>query len=244
METKVTKEDILAGRLVLYSDLSQCFYYPAKPTLSLIKGEMESHLPFYELVGIDPEAHFGAIKRWVKGYKEEGDLWLDLQKEYTRLFINAMPKVPAPPYGSLYLEKEGLLWGYTTVEAVKLYIEGGLKIADNFKDIPDHFAVELEFMWYLIREEIKARGGVIGDESSGDSGCGGVNAKDSKRARKMVNLQAKFFMKNLGAWYDVFLEKVISSTRLVFYSEVSALARKFLTREMMVYLTERRGAMV
>lgn len=244
VETEITKEDILVGRLVVYSDLSQCFYYPAKPTLSLIKGEMESHLPFYELVGIDAEPHFEVIKRWVKGYNEDGDLWLELQKEYTRLFINAMPKVPAPPYGSVYMEKDGLLWGYTTVGAVKLYIEGGLKIADNFKDIPDHFAVELEFMWYLIREEIKARGGVIGDKSSGDGGCGGVNAKDSKRARKMANLQSKFLKKYLGVWYEVFLEKVISSTKSVFYSEVSALARKFLTREMMVYLTERRGAKV
>jgi putative dimethyl sulfoxide reductase chaperone len=86
--------------------------------------------------------------------------WLELQKEYTRLFVNAIPKVEAHPYGSLYLEKDGLVWGLTTVEAVKLYIEAGLKMADDFKDVPDHFATELEFMWYLVREELKAKGGI------------------------------------------------------------------------------------
>lgn len=241
VETQVTKKDMLVGRLVVYSDLSQCFYYPDEKTIALIKGEMEAHLPFYELVGIDLKPHLDAIKRWMQGLNDDGDIWLELQKEHTRLFINARPKVPAPPYGSLYLEKDGLLWGKTTVDAVKLYIESGLKMADDFKDIPDHFAAELEFMWYLIREEIKARCGVINDKSSGDGGNVGV---DIKKARKMANLQKKFLKKHLGVWYEMFLDKVRSSTSSVFYIEMSALAREFISREKMLYLSDRRGAKV
>jgi len=236
-ETQVGREDLLAGRLVVYSDLSQCFYYPAKPTIALLKGEMEAHLPFYELLDLDPKPHLDAIKRWMQSFKEDGDIWLELQKEHTRLFINAKPKAQASPYGSLYMEKEGLVWGKTTVEAVKLYIEAGLKVAEHFKDIPDHFAAELEFMWYLIREEIKARGGVLEDKASGDGGSVGV---DIEKAEKMADLQSKFLKKHLGAWHEAFLNRVRFYTSSVFYSEVSALARDFQSKEKL-YLTSKRG---
>lgn len=231
VEYAVEKDELLAGRLVVYSDLAQCFYYPAKPTMDLLKGEMEAHLPFYELVGLDLKPQLDAIKRWVQSYEGDGDVWLALQKEYTRLFIIAKPKVPAPPYGSLYLEKEWLVWGKTTVEAVKLYAEAGLKVAEHFKDIPDHFAAELEFMWYLIREEIKARGGVLEEKASGDGGSEGV---DLEKAEKMSDLQKTFLKNHIGAWYEEFLQRVISADKSVFYSEMSALTSEFLSKEMSI----------
>jgi TorA maturation chaperone TorD len=224
VETEVRKEDLLAGRLVVYADLAQCFYYPAKPTISLLKGEMEDHLPFYELVGLDLKPHLDAIKKWMRGYNENlGDMWLDLQREYTRLFIIAKPKVPAPPYGSLYLEKDWLVWGKTTVDAVKFYADAGLKVAEHFKDIPDHFAAELEFMWYLIREEIMARGGALAEGSSE------VNVE---KAEKMADLQITFLKEHLGVWSENFLGRVRSSARSAFYSEVCAMAGEFISREM------------
>jgi putative dimethyl sulfoxide reductase chaperone len=216
------QEGLLIGRMVVYSDLTQCFYYPARPTMDLLKGGMEAHLPFFELVDLDLKPHLDEIKQWMQSYEDDGHIWLDLQKEYTRLFINARPKVPAPPYGSLYLENKGMIWGETTLEAVKLYGEAGLKVAEDFKDIPDHFAAELEFMWYLIREEIKARGLLINNSS-------GI---DMKKAEKMADMQPRFLRDHLGLWFERFLDKVITSTRLVFYREVSALTREFISNEM------------
>jgi TorA maturation chaperone TorD len=124
-----------------------------------------------------------------------------------------------------------MIWGETTVEAVKLYVEAGLKVAEDFKDIPDHFATELEFMWYLIREEIKARGGVLEDKASGDGGSEGV---DLEKAEKMSDLQGKFFRKHIGAWYEKFLQRVISADKSVFYSELSVLTSEFLSKEMSI----------
>jgi len=223
VETPVGKEDMLAGRLVVYSDLAQCFYYPAKPVIALLKGEMEAHLPFYEIVGIDLKPRLDAIKEWMRSYEEVDSMLLDLRREYTRLFINAMPKVPAPPYGSLYLEKDWLVWGKTTVDAVKLYADAGLKVAEHFKDIPDHFAAELEFMWFLIREEIKARGVAPAEDSSG------VNVE---KAEKMADLQRTFLKEHIGVWYEKFLERMRSAAGTVFYSEVCALAGEFISKEM------------
>ncbi len=62
-----------------------------------------------------------------------------LQTEYVRLFDNALPEVPCPPYGSIYLE--GRLEGETTAELARLMARRGLQ-----PDGPaDHISTELEF---------------------------------------------------------------------------------------------------
>jgi len=66
-----------------------------------------------------------------------------LQGEYVRLFINALPEVPCPPYGSVYLE--GSLMGESTVRLKKLYASYGWQT----DEMADHIAVELEFLALL-----------------------------------------------------------------------------------------------
>lgn len=66
-----------------------------------------------------------------------------LQAEYVRLFINALPEVPCPPYGSFYLE--GALMGESTVRLRKLYAGYGWQT----DEMADHIAVELEFLALL-----------------------------------------------------------------------------------------------
>jgi len=66
-----------------------------------------------------------------------------LQAEYVRLFINALPEVPCPPYGSFYLE--GTLMGESTVRLQKLYARHGWQTDEP----ADHLAVELEFLALL-----------------------------------------------------------------------------------------------
>ncbi len=66
-----------------------------------------------------------------------------LQNAYVRLFINALPEVPCPPYGSYYLE--GVLMGEITIRLARMYGEYGFKL----KEMADHIAVELEFLALL-----------------------------------------------------------------------------------------------
>jgi len=66
-----------------------------------------------------------------------------LQAAYVRLFINALPEVPCPPYGSFYLE--GALMGETTVRLGRLYAQYGFQA----EELADHIAVELEFLALL-----------------------------------------------------------------------------------------------
>ena len=66
-----------------------------------------------------------------------------LENEYVRLFINAMPEVPCPPYGSVYLE--GSVMGESTLKVAEIYRKYGVASEEP----ADHIAVETEFLAWL-----------------------------------------------------------------------------------------------
>jgi TorA maturation chaperone TorD len=68
---------------------------------------------------------------------------LRLETEYVRLFINAMPEVPCPPYGSVYLE--GSVMGASTLRVIEIYRKYGMAT----DELADHIAVECEFLAWL-----------------------------------------------------------------------------------------------
>ena len=72
----------------------------------------------------------------------------ELQLEYTRLFINAVPHTIAPPFGSVYLEKDRSLYGNTT-ERVRNYYRSHNFDLINPGAIPDDIVIELEFLSVL-----------------------------------------------------------------------------------------------
>jgi TorA maturation chaperone TorD len=105
-------------------------------------GELEllSRLFAYpdELPAADDLAKIGT--KWGAG---DNRAFKALQAEYVRLFINALPEDPCPPYGSFYLE--GALMGESTVKLRDLYASYGC----HTDEMADHIAVELEFLALL-----------------------------------------------------------------------------------------------
>lgn len=101
---------------------------------------------FLDQLGWHDEADH--LRREIPGH---GD-WLEaLQVEHTRLFVNAIPKVIAPPYGSVYLSDDGMLYGQSAVNTKNFYRERGFDLAGE-ADIPDHLTFELEFLALLAAE--------------------------------------------------------------------------------------------
>ena len=65
----------------------------------------------------------------------------------------------------------------------QLYDEGGFEIDEDFRELPDHVAAELEFLYLLIFRETEARG-----------------KGDPEALAAMAALRRRFLAEHLGAW--------------------------------------------
>ncbi len=119
-------------------------------------------------------------------YRGEDGL-VALQVLYQRLF--AGPGAVAPPYGSLYLE--GRLMGETTVAVLKAYGRAGLAVADDLRDLPDHAAVEAEFLCELLWRELEA-----------------WEAGDLAAAGRWLGEELSFLEEHLGRWFPAFAARL------------------------------------
>jgi TorA maturation chaperone TorD len=130
--------------------------------------------------------------------------------EYTRLFIGPF-KLIAPPYGSYYMDG-GRLMGDSTVEVMKLYDLVGLSINKSFKDLPDHIIAELEFIYFLILNEIK----LISEEN--EIQFEAINA-----------IKKKFFNNYFKSWVPEFSNLIIGNSKENFYKNTGELLKYFST---------------
>ncbi len=128
------------------------------------------------------------------GYSDE-----ELSVEFARLFVGPF-ELKAPPYGSVYIDEGRRVMGDSTMEIVKLYRETGLVINSDFKDLPDHIAVELEYMYYLIYQEVEF-----------------LQSSQSSRAAEFLKYQEMFLNRFLGQWISAFCEKVRENAENDFY---------------------------
>lgn len=86
-----------------------------------------------------PESDTDGVLADDTGLEKTQTSLIDLQTEYTRLFINAMPEVPCPPYASVYID--GSIMGPSSTAMARLYDECGISCTN---DPPDHIAAEFE----------------------------------------------------------------------------------------------------
>lgn len=73
----------------------------------------------------------------------------EIQVDYTRLFINGVPHVVAPPYASIYID--GTLNSTTADKTREYFRRHGFDITTN--EFPDHLVTELDFIALLEDEK-------------------------------------------------------------------------------------------
>lgn len=71
----------------------------------------------------------------------------DIQVDHTRLFINGVPHVIAPPYASIYID--GTLNSHTADKTRDYFRKKGFDITST--EFPDHLVTELDFL--ALRED-------------------------------------------------------------------------------------------
>ena len=122
-----------------------------------------------------------------------------LEAEYTRLFIGPGRPV-AHPYESVY--REGQVMGDCTLKVHQRYSAEGLTPEEHL--LPDHVAVELEFMAHLSRREAEAR---ERDDEEGAVAC--------------LRQQESFLGQHLGRWLPSFCQRVLAGEAHPFYASLA-----------------------
>jgi TorA maturation chaperone TorD len=138
----------------------------------------------------------------------EGAALEELLVDYTRLFLG--PVEPrARPYASVWLSGENQVMQASTLDVARLYEEAGFGIAPDFPELPDHVAVELEFLYLLLFRAQEAR-------TSGD---------DAALAR-WLELRRRFLDGHAGRWLGPFLLAMHEGAETPFYEALAELTER------------------
>ena len=199
-------------RVLKYKALSLCFFPPTQESKSLL-NVLDVFLDSDESLNQD-----------TKSTETPFDL-AKLEYEYNRLFVGP-GRLKCPPYESVHRKDRpefelGLVLGPSTNDVKKQYQESGLDISKSFRDLPDHIAVELEFMYYLCLNETKAT--------------------DNYEADVWRERQRRFVHSHLSTWADTFANLVLPNTSSPLYRSGAKLLKEFIDEEVK-FLEERESS--
>ncbi len=76
-----------------------------------------------------------------------------LSLAYARLFLGPF-EILSPPYASFYLETDQRLMGEVSRSVAAAYAQSGLTSGTGPCEVPDHIALEWEFMYYLTHQYV------------------------------------------------------------------------------------------
>lgn len=98
-----------------------------------------------------PPDALNQLAAFLKGFDEPDALFEELEAEYVRLFVNDRGRVIAPLYESCYEdEKNPRLMGPAAIRMQKRLEAEGMAIGDDIREPPDHLAIELEYLYFLL----------------------------------------------------------------------------------------------
>ena len=192
-------------RMDLYRLLADCYY---SPTHELI-GKLGELRPSLERIYPDVSQNVSAMERELRSMD---DLY-PLEIDFAKLFVGPFSLL-APPYGSVHLEGGRQVMGESTLNVRDHYREAGLDISEDFRNPPDHIAVELEFMHFVVSREIDR-----------------ILNSDREKAMNYHNQQEKFLRQHLGVWGSEFADLVFENARTLFYKNLAKATKLFLETE-------------
>ena len=190
-----------------YKLLSACFYLPKKE-IYLEERVFEGLTLLLNTLCPEAIIFSSAMEETIRKYSNE-----DLAVEYARLFVGPY-ELKAPPYGSVYLDGGRRVMGDSTMEVVRIYEKAGLAMDKKFKELPDHIAVELEFMYYLIYKEVEA-----------------LEKLEKDKALALEETRNHFFNRFLSLWVPSFCQKMKESTNNLFYIALADCLSTFITNQ-------------
>jgi putative dimethyl sulfoxide reductase chaperone len=146
----------------------------------------------------------------------------ETKSEYNRLFVG--PNfLPAPPWESVYVDPEHLLFGETTLKVRNIYREFGLQFIHGNNHPDDHIAIELEFLEHLIKMMLPV-----------------IYSDDSQGMAVLLDKQIFFLSNHLLKWTPQFGSLLFENTNNLLYQGVALLLLEYIPCDLAIAI-EMRG---
>ena len=214
-EKREAIELVLSNRLFLYSLMHKLFgREPDAEMLNILTdehtGEAFALLSEEEKDIMDRTASF---LDEIREEKENPAFLEEAKDEYTRLFIGPVSLV-APPWESVYGQKDAMLFQESTLEVRNTYRRFGL-IPEGYPHVADDsLALELHFMALLAQRSLDAFYAGKNEDLAAD-----------------LSGSADFLKKHLLVWIPKFLERMKGARSNILYPQMCLVLDEFLRKD-------------
>ena len=175
---------------------------------SLIDEDIFSESPM-ESTHQDYEAGLSLLHDWTqentKGLSSER--LTDLKADYIRLFVG-VGKTIAPPWESVYLNENRMIFQQQTLEVREWYRRFGLESEKLHKEPDDHIGLELSFLTHLAKLGLQA-----------------LDENDEVKLQQILEAQRRFISEHPLKWAPRWCELVEENAKTVFYRGLAKLIR-------------------
>ena len=214
-QTREAVELLLCNRLFLYSLLHKLF--GREPDEELLNILTEEHTgEAFTLLSEEEKDIMDRTAAFLKEVREEkqNPAFLEEAKdEYTRLFIGPVSLV-APPWESVYGQKDAMLFQESTLEVRNTYRQYGL-IPEGYPHVADDsLALELHFMALLAQRGLDAFYAGKNDDLTAD-----------------LTGSSDFLKKHLLVWVPKFLERMKGAKTNILYPQMCLVLDEFLRKD-------------
>jgi TorA maturation chaperone TorD len=136
-----------------------------------------------------------------------------LRWDYTRLFIGP-EKLPAPPWESVYLSRDRLLFQKQTMQVRRIYRKFGYVPSNHPHEADDHLGLELDFMFRLASQTKED-----------------IDQKEFDSALDLLKDQSSFLEEHLLEWVPLFVEDVLKSAETLFFQGMAKILQGYLEQD-------------
>ncbi|NLJ72000.1 MAG: molecular chaperone TorD family protein [Syntrophomonadaceae bacterium] len=202
---------LLANRSFIYHLLQSI--YADEPNRELMEVVLDNHTrEALNLIAEDDDDFnnfYGLLDRLSSDMQKDAPETIDkLKTEYTYLMIGPAELV-APPWESVYILKEPLIFQESTLKVRQAYLEYDFLPAGYPNEADDHIALELHFMAHLARLALEY-----------------FEAGEYEKVISLLEDQKKFLIEHLLVWISDFAADMQKSKSHYFYPAVALLTEK------------------
>ncbi|EHQ91501.1 TorD/DmsD family molecular chaperone [Desulfosporosinus youngiae] len=208
---------VLANRHYLYGLLQHVFGH--EPSFELIEIALSEHTQNALKLVLDEEQdklgdYLLVLKKLEQSFSADRRGTLDkLKSEYTYLMLGPN-KLPAPPWESVYLTEERMIFQESTLKVRQAYLNYQFLPAKYPHEADDHIALELDFMAHLAQLALQR-----------------FEEEKFEEVKKLLIDQREFLARHLLLWISGFAAQIQASRTHLLYPAVAALTERVLKRD-------------